>query len=49
MEIVPLLQDLWADPKIIAMDFGAVPKLNRASVVFPNPAPSFWTFLKILI
>lgn len=39
MNIVPLLTGLWENPQIKAIDFGIVPKMVRASVVFQNPPP----------
>lgn len=40
------LTDLWADPLIIAVDCGLVPKTIRATVTFPNPAPETLEFFE---
>lgn len=46
MNIVASLTELWADPKILAVDCGVVPKMIRASVTFPNPAPETLEFFE---
>lgn len=46
MKIVPLLQELWADPKIKATDDGEIPRMVRASITFDNPMPEMLEFFE---
>lgn len=44
--IVPLLKNLWKDPKIKSIDFGEVPKMIRGAVTFDNPPPEMLDFFE---
>lgn len=44
--IVPLLKNLWKDPKIQAIDYGEVPRMIRGSVTFENPPPEMLDFFE---
>lgn len=44
MNVVPLLTDLWKDPKLKEIDCGEMPRLMRATVIFENPAPDVFDF-----
>lgn len=37
--IVPMLKNLWKEPKIKAVDCGIIPKMIRATITFDNPVP----------
>lgn len=44
MNVVPILTDLWKDPKIKAIDCVEVPRLVRATAIVDNPAPDTLEF-----
>ncbi len=46
LKIVPLLKNLWKDPKIKAIDCGEIPKIIKAGVTFKNPPPDMLEFFE---